>query len=1324
MADDSAYSKYATWPTYPGFGEWQLTAYENSQDIPGSGDHRIREKQLPTGQFAVRNNIIASEVPIGTWSDVVIPLPAALLSNFVYTGFLTSTASYKNWLQYGKPGRTISSGASGVVEYGLMPPMFDYTVSDIYKEVVLYGTQGVASTIIYPRGTVDVIAVEGWWSWLEQRTECKMKTGQINHGQITGVSSAEEVDSSTYRYVFSVSPILSVTIDSLSGLEMTVVRLRKTDTGSYLPYTSTVTLTVEKIENGQFVALGPHVTNFWGSDAWFSATTSDATPSDLLTAWQGAYFTLNQTLVIEDPLTLYALRKRSDGVPVNDYVVETPLGFETWENRITDSGGINGVYFPRNSMIPLLEDAIAKAQAEVDAAYVPVIESEYVELFEGLLKTFQETEPVLEGMIYFPLKETTSVASYNSTGTSEYSVVEQLLPMLQTISPTSLTLYVDIGGGGTMRHNMSAGNLTGEYVMVNGTSDVFLIANHLRNNVFTFMSNSLTTSDIPEDSSTGDMLWSDADFVSLYNLINDSTTMSVNASRFWYINDICNGDQTGGGNCTMAVFWSKILTTPIEDADGNVTLDISLSEEAFYHFSQTEFLVDRFLKEAEITGSLVKGWTKYSGWHFQDLSVSVSREIVDIDHSTVNITGQMTLTLKGDSVERLTAGSEGWWISFQPLFPFAVRTGYVTLPFLALDAEVLDTGDTGRVETLGFNGIYVGPPLQINLPQSTVISVRENGVAYPNTNLPPIVYISTARRDLLAYADDRYTDSEAVLYNKNTDPSRTLYIRHGRIMFQYALREYFIYYGDEKIVSVLTTGGGIAQQMIDLGADAQEYNSTGFNAKCVGALADGDAGENARQMVWEPYHSDLLLGFDITSGKRWTEYSRLVGTEIEIGQDAVPQYIYAQSVDTKEVEYVLPINTARSDSRLYNIKLLRLVPTAYSGGPGTLYDVSARFVHRTNTLRNATDPFLFRSRGKFYHIFYTRPQGFLDENEGSVPDETVPLILPETYDELEGENPFSIDDSQDGLYLATSDDEFRTFNGGVFERARDFTPYTGSISELTTLTEDQAYLVPHLLIPNITRCACWMCDDQLKVAGYSKVGTNGVLSLVHHSFTLNLLYNQPLYMLKKDGKVMATTSELRIDPTYVAVTAEIPDIKHQILVPDLEEGAIALAVLDSMQLIIVQDNTTLRFYLSTNNGEEWTYYDDISLATFPNAVLSSPAAYVDGKEFLLLFFFVDRNSLYFKKIPLPAIFSADRELSGGRTSEKEDEGSVSVKNSLQSLLDQFTPRFVAFATDQRVGFRMDTRGTMRVVYINDDGNISAVSTTNEGDSWEQQPFNF
>jgi len=122
-----------------------------------------------------------------------------------------------------------------------------------------------------------------------------------------------------------------------------------------------------------------------------------------------------------------------------------------------------------------------------------------------------------------------------------------------------------------------------------------------------------------------------------------------------------------------------------------------------------------------------------------------------------------TSILRGEiPASALSKDSLEWWISFGELFEISGSYGYLTSPYFAMDAAL---SEQGSQDTISFNGLYVSAPLKEQLPTGISQSiVAENPGMYPNTNLPPITYISTAKSGFLCYHVHEATNANYIVF--------------------------------------------------------------------------------------------------------------------------------------------------------------------------------------------------------------------------------------------------------------------------------------------------------------------------------------------------------------------------------------------------------------------------------------------------------------------------------------------------------------------------------------------------------------------------------
>ena len=651
MADGTGtdLSKYATWPPYAGYGEWELTTLEN---IPGSEDNLINKDQLPSVQYAVRYNPFSDEIPISSWTTgqgIGETVPFLWMASFTYTAIGTLQASYHLWLSTGQCGYFDLTGGPTSAEptrFGPIPPTFEYSIMDEFKEVMHYGMEGIFTAEVEPTGLVTFTKMEAFYGYMEYICRSRMKSFRLINGNIVSasyISGRGTTGNWKYKLTTNLRNDIASSLDLTNDNVLMTIYLVDNN-GTYLQPTFGITQPLTGVKVLSINGLTINVEGPAPTDA----------SKDIPDGWIGAYFTFDKTVLVRDPQTLYADRKvGTSTIPNNSYVTETSLGYETREQQISSGGTTNGIYVLKAEITNLINTKLAAVSVTTPASAVAAAAAAAA----AAGTTVQDQVTLYNKQLAFISGGTDS--DYGGTLTQiedlgliygEFGTVwgKILLDYMKELSPAYLTLYVGIGGGPTRYHNMHAGCLSGEYFVnttntttaatsttaasTSTTVNTFRISNQLRRRIYQIETKSRTST---------------ANLVDLLAAMTSPQefSVSVNSSRMWFINDITYGTGTQG-SCDKALFWGNITAiTPATTSNPNASITLKIID-VYEKFGNVDGLKNNFLQTITPTLGSVKKWDDgQKEWYLNSRYSLGSYRILATSNATDP--DSIILTLKG-----------------------------------------------------------------------------------------------------------------------------------------------------------------------------------------------------------------------------------------------------------------------------------------------------------------------------------------------------------------------------------------------------------------------------------------------------------------------------------------------------------------------------------------------------------------------------------------------------------------------------------------------------------------------------------------------------
>jgi len=1343
MSDD--FGKYVNYPTYPGFGPWTLTTYEAGI----SGDYRIAETNIPTGQFADKLEIFSDSYDAGGWLGPIIPVPSMLFTGIPYTTILTFRGSYRNWLNTGRS--VLITTPDGGDTVGNRPPTYHYQVLDKYKEVVHYGFDMLMLALVNALGQVRILRVDSLLPYLEHRHQGAFEQSVIIQERI----SSAEVQRGTNEIVVVPQYLGDVSVRPQDGLSISakvwVPPVKETEEGggtsSELGWEEyeTMELTVVKSDaDGRLTADG---TPF--ADAINSGTFPDLA---------GGFLQLETAIQIRDPAMLYSEMDRN-----GTYFQETKLGFETREQSVSNSAdAYRGIYYDASLISATIESERVSLLDSIEISddieqvrqgqqlFLELTAQQYaVESKEAIFGTLSEAGNGEEATVEVGTfdeeaaklreretqqaggEETQQEAADEEGGGSGTDTTVRLdaavLAQMKALESLTLYLRADIDGATLSKNNFHAGTQAGNYLLaeVDGALSAYRIASHPRNEIFQLVADSATST------------------LNLFDLLleYEQQNLSVRSDRFWNVVDIMTNLSSANPSFTAGWMSNEIVAVrkevlddageplPVEGGGlARSVVTVRLRDDNYY--SRGELL--RWLEDpvAEI---VVKAWKKYDGWRFQKLGAEFSRSysILDIRSGAEDEEFEIVLTDTLADADEIAEAEKGraWWIGFAPPVPSSdTRLSYTGTPFFWLTAALSTKSEETGGDTIAFDGTYVGSPLSVDLQENAVLSlVEDNPVIFPNAGGGPnfsLIKVSSVRAfKYLAYSEDDARDTEFVLYSRDDDVSNALYVRQGRLDWLYDLDERLVYIGDiEWVRGEKISGDGASPQIVrvseaDLGN--RDVVALGVRKDIHGERPASIEG-SWLNTLWHLYHGDRLMGFRSTTGRENSIYTRAANLGVRAGIKEMPFYQNAEYfAEDRLVTYEVAGNRQTGDPDVGTGNRFTFLPVFQRNAKHASFAEAVLFetAAENAVVREAESQAIFPWIGGQRIVLAVQPQSFFAEGDSGVFEivsgtESGKAKFDASPDE-------EIELAERGVFLMTTADNFRTYSGGIFSR-----PTTPPAS--TAVSKNALYRFPHLLVPNISNCAYAMSGGLLDVVGYSKMrdsSDNEVLALVHYSVNLEKTFNVPAFAYNVGGDIAFTMSDVRFGPNVVLRNATTDEIDGGVLYEGLEAEPLSLATSDTVKILFFQAGARFECAICMDDGERWSYYDDIEFVR-DGARAAAPSAGIVGDE-LYLFYVVDRAALYFKRISVPNLAKFHRRyIDGKKSSGETDEAVNKLKQEFQLLLDNTESVKVADTFEQKVAFGVNKRGLVHVVYFDSDGLVNAADSSTEGVEWNSSPVNF
>jgi len=1257
------FTRFATWPTYAGYGNWELTIPESK--VPGSNDNRIQADQLPATQYAVRYNPLSNNISIpSNVTPIASILPTLSVAGFGF--FVLATLINTSYPSSGIPSLDLQPATGDKYPIGIGPPTFNYSISDQLKECIHYAISATIPLWVTGMGTVTPISGE-WdvYGNLKYISRCRFKSFRQFSADISSVSYVSGRGTSTWTYKLATT----LRNDVMDSLDLSADSVTM-DTYHFYP-DQPIDITFS----------GVKVTKIEGTSVFIESGPPPDPSKDYPEGWSGGFFELNKTVLVRNPSTLFCDK--------NDTVQEVPLGYETSEQQIHDSSTVSGIYVPKDDLSVYLNTKISDPTTTA-----------------ADLDSYKKSLEYVEGTTIESIPDEDLV--YGSFETGDWG--KTFLSYVKEMDPSQIVLHIGIGDSPSFRHNMSAGCLSGEFFK-HGTApavQTYRVSSHIRKNVYQLEVRSRTTKD------------------NLIEVLSTSTDIktfdfSVDASRMWFINDLTFANQDSG-QCNVAAFWGNLssITTTVTKSD--VVLKI---EDSFGNYSSTTYLNDRFVKAVSApsaSANFVQKWNDDNReWYLNGENNKGSYKIEKIVMSSTSDSFDVSLeTPLPTSI--VVDPNQKWWISFDKKFEISGGYSYVSCPYLTMEGAV--GYDDQKKYTIILSGIYVGLPFREKLGEGLVVSiVKENVYQLPTDQT--IVYLSTASKgNTISMSKNKFANTKGIAYIRNNDPLMALVVRRGSVNYITNICEALIYYGDAKQVDCPVSGVAGGDQTVTLTNDVLDHAITG-----VGCIPDGVfSSDTSKLVVWEVLHGNYVMGYPSTSGIVST-----ISTRADTGKYAVEEAGYV--VDFKpgtllssgKTSYILASNI--DNENVVNKTLLTISPRKNVTLSPKLKTVTVDFVPTENLVKSSTSPYVYPMNEHLDCIVYLKNQVWVQSSSANFKINWIDQITMGKRTETRIFDPESqIDVKQDGLF-AMSTFDYKRFASGIFQISS--LPVPGqSISNMISISESDLYKFPFLVVPNITRCSYSQDKNDLFVVGYSNIRLDvsstdfNVLCLLFYRVNFLDLFSYPIYAVKGDSGYVFTYCNN--DPKYKRIVVEkdcyqeFPEDAPVITDPSLTTGTLSLAVDARIAIIVSHQPTGLVFFLSDDKGASWAYIDDVSLTNSVSGV-GSPSIKIYDEQLWLLY--TIGSSLYKKIIPVGRLAALIAPCRNKKSSSVKDNSYISLKNSLQSVLDSIKVDFIVELSDQQVSFDVGNEGDLHVIYYGVDG-IKSVGSFNNGTVWDYKPVNF
>ena len=1313
-------------PTYPGYLPWRLTGLIPITEIGrGTGDYRIDPEHLPSSDLAVRLDLFG-EVPFDQWFGPIIPLPSFQLTGAFIVTIVEIQVSYWNWLTTGFAGRIIYP--EGADQQFLRPMTFNYSISDKYKETMHYGADILLLVIIRTLGIVEVVDITAFLPFLEHRTQSRMKKTRIDHVKVGGMTLVQE--GGVYKYLLTTDAGLEDAVEGvLQGVKATIYVLpedfqnRKDD--SYDQYQTVEAPVLELRGDSVFVV-----------DATQFVPEGGGTPPQTQEGWAGALFQLDRSIQVEDPAVMF-----SERVP---YVELTALGYQTQDQDIMTSGGLEGIFVNPQEYIPTINLEIERLQGlKPEDEGEQTEKQKTIEELQALVIKLGTQDPAVDDLLLFPVAP---------EGTDPLGGdLRYILQISRLLNKESIFIQVGIRGGTLSRQNFHSGSQDDQYITkrdASGAVHRFQIRQHRENGIFLVNNRSSSS-------------WADLDEFLLD--MGDVADYSLTTEKFWVVNDITTGPKrgfSGNNDLNAALFWSKIEWMSVTDAQGDllesaadfsgdslILFDMKLSDDSYYTMQQ---LQSRYLADVEQdVEKSVPGWQKYRNWKLWNYGRTISFEIVDVREVDVASSSFRVLVRPGnlqvtfdESGNPVFESTDNWWISFDELFSVKSPFNYISTPRLQLAAALSHITPV----QITFSGYYIGSPMRnIQMIEGQNIALQEDSnVFYSSLTARPLYSSTILAFKSISYYYDGFTDAGYILYTRDDDQSNSLYIRQGRVDCFYDIVEFLVYTGEPETLDIVSskTGSGTETQTMLLD-DLGERDIVGLlmNRADMGTVEFPDDDSTFDDTIWTIRLGDKTLSFPSTSKLENTIYTRKAYEEGKILNAVVVSNVFvgAPASDIRfyktyepfgkkqYIRYQFAASTRTGDPEVGDGNTLSFVPvlTPIKRAEFTA-DSKILAVSHDRIIDNATSQALFPYRGGGERlILYVNSQGTTDQvitattavlNVGA----TKAPIAAANDDYASVDNPFGIDVNQNGVFMIVSTDDFYSYIGGGIYRP------IPAPAPATIATEDTTYQFPLLIAPNTTQAAYVINDDRVGVAGYTKIQSGGeeVTTLSYYEVNAMKTASDTVYAVNTADGTSFLHANFYGSRRIALTTAQIEGVTDgAFTIQGLTPEPLTMASDGRNRIVIFQNGDFLDYIISSSEGAKWSYVDDVFMARATTRV-SAPKARIHN-DVLRLFYMEDKERLMYKEMSWPNFLSFHGRLLEKQSSkEKNDEKLDSAKQEFQALLDNIESKQVATTFEQQVDFTVNNHQFVTVVYFDEVGLVQAARSTDSGGTWNDSPANY
>lgn len=1302
------FGQYNNYPTYPGLGPWVNTHFEGNF----TEDYRIDERNVPSSRAAVRQDIFSSEYSFSDWLGPIIPLPSAFLSGAL-TVVLTPIiirGSYSSWLNTGQAFSFSSLTSSE--NFGIRPPTFHYQVRDQYKETVHYGFEMILLGHGLPTGGVEVISVDSFIPYLEHRTQSTFEKFFVRDGL---VGSVEEVNIDIGVEVSGTPHLISMS--GFDELPSEAINMTQPITASIYMYdsdskkTTNVSLSIYRINpDGTMLAFG-------------------TVPENFVQLAPGNYMFLDKAIQIEDPTMLYSEIRSGDS-----YWSETEDGFRTreqhpkqgadmWTSIVYD---LQPVQQTVDQLIENYKNESERATAEGDT--VAVLKADANVIAAEKVKAYLESKYVGDTRQIFADGTTETRADETAID------VGVIIEIFKGTDRTTIDIRLPIDGAQFSMNNFHAGTQEGSYMRIvdsEGNLHVYPILRNTRNGVYTLPVDSISSSK------------------SIFDILLDEkkNVFEIYSPRMWRINDITTANRGSAGNTSSfdrGIFVGSIDSTEIEEetTTGRQGTTTVRRTTVFYKvdndrdYYDIDYLVDRFYDDPDPSQGTVKAWKKFSNWRLYRRGSERTESYPIIDSTDFFRDGERLLLLTLDDEYENLADESNWegefWIGFNSLIDTQPSSlDYVSIPFLGLNAflGLGESTSSGR-NTITFEGIYVGSPVGIDLPaeNATISLIEDNPGIFSNvgTSGNPIIRVSSAKAfKYISFNEDIPNDSEIIFYNRDDDASSALYARRGRVDYKYDISEFLVYLGDStEVDSEISQSQAVTSFSIP--GDAGDVDIVGI--RVVKDNLKERPAENKgvyNHTIWSVYHGDRNLGYRSQSGKENSFLTRANGEYEVSGATHIDLFHNAEYFSTAKsgIEYSIPGNTLTGDPLTTGNRIRFL--TAKTGDARHSKFSSAKLLTVPNNmvLRDVGSHGVLTHGDGQLIVLANQPQWRYLEGASGSSDyaiDSVTIVEGTESGNKTVDTPPSNDDidmEQDGVFMMCTTDRIRSFSSGLFLRPFGKDDPTG---------RGTLYSTPYLLSENMTLCDYSKEGINVDVAGFSKIkdgSGNEVLALVYRRHNIDAMFGKPVFKHDSNGQTAFLTCQTALFDTVVMGNTSTDEIKPSFVVEDLDQEPISMTADSRYSIIVYRNSNNLSFAISTSGGKRWSLFDDVFLVNDTGRI-AGPSVKMYGDS-LMLFYYVDRVTLKYKRISLPNIVKMHvKYMKNGQSSKETNEEVNKVKQELQTLLDNTKSIKVADSFEQKVSFGINSRDVIHVVYYNDDGRVESAESTTQGETWNISPVNF